>query len=223
MQPLKILSRILIVIGILCFVIGLLSIFFLQITLGEISLQGFHTSDTFRLEKGTTYSIKATGSNYPFGSSGGELVLYLTDGTPVVSLNIQFSFDGDATSQEIIVADFQVPVTGDYYFYYNEAYNTVYNAQVKIIVQESIIDHYFGINSFELLFSGIPLVIGGAILPRVGGWISRRVSVPKTEYESFDTNSSSNLITGFDEISCPVCGNIDEGLYCSNCGSRLRE
>lgn len=56
-----------------------------------------------------------------------------------------------------------------------------------------------------------------------GGLISRRVSVPMTEYKSIDNNSSSNLITGFDEISCPVCGYIEEGLYCSNRGFRLRE
>ncbi|MFX1285034.1 MAG: TFIIB-type zinc finger domain-containing protein [Promethearchaeota archaeon] len=221
MQPSKILSRILIVFGILCLVIGFISIFFLQITHGEISLQESHTSGSFHLEKGKSYSISASGSNYPFGSSGGFLVFYLSDGTPVVNLSIHFSFNGDSTSEEVILGDFQVPLSGDYYFHYFEAHNTLYNTQVKLRVQESMIEHYLGINSIELIFLGILIaIVGGLILPWVGRIVRHRRLTPKKESEPIE--SSSNSFADSDTISCPNCGYLDEGFYCSNCGTQLR-
>ncbi len=39
-------------------------------------------------------------------------MLYLRNGIPVANLSIRFSFDGDSTSEEVNIADFQVPICG---------------------------------------------------------------------------------------------------------------
>lgn len=49
-----------------------------------------------------------------------------------------------------------------------------------------------------------------------------KVDESEKEYDSLEIEESSNIIE-FGEISCPNCGYLDEGIYCSNCGSRLRK
>ncbi|UCG04588.1 MAG: zinc ribbon domain-containing protein [Candidatus Heimdallarchaeota archaeon] len=223
MNILKTLARSLTILGPICIAIGFISIFFLQIHLGEITLPGSFRSETFYMEKGKSYSIKASGTNYPFGSSGGEVTFFLTGGMPVLSFNIYFSFDGDSTSQEVIIGDFTAPVSGDYYFQYAEEYSSIHRP-VKLIVQESLIEHYIGFNSLEIMIFGVILLIAGYILPKGSDWINRRIEARSTEerHESIEIDESFDIITEVGETSCPNCGFIDEGIYCSNCGSRLR-
>lgn len=222
----KAFSRGLSILGILCIVVGFISLFFFQITHGEITLPNSYSSENFYLEKGKSYSIKASGSNYPFGSSGGEITFFLVrSGMPILSLNIHFSFDGDSTSQEIILGDFTVPVSGNYYFQYNEEYSSIYEP-VKLVIQESLVEYYTGFDSFEIMIFGVILIIAGVILSKVSDyWISHRAPTRFTEeeFESIEIDESSDMRTEFVEISCPNCGFIDDGLYCSNCGSRLRK
>jgi hypothetical protein len=223
MNILKAFSRALTILGPICIAVGFISLFFFQIHLGEITLPNSFRSDIFDLEKGKTYSIKASGSNYPYGSSGGKITFYLSNGVPALSFDIHFSFDGDSTAQEIIIGDFTVSISGEYYFQYTEEYTTIYRP-VKLIVQESFVEHLIGFNSFEIMIFGVLLLISGYILPRGINWISNRMIVhgPKQEYEPNEMDESFDVIES-EKITCPNCGFIDDGLYCSNCGSRLRK
>ena len=223
MNLLKAFGRILTILGPICIAVGFLSLFFFQIHHGEITLPNNFQSDTFDLIKGKTYSIKASGSNYPFGASGGEITLYLSNGMPVLSFNIHFSFDGDSTAQEIIIGDFSVPISGEYYFEYAEEYSSLYRP-VKLIVQESLTEHLIGFDSFEIMIFGVLLLITGFILPRGANWISNRMTVRSSEQDYVPTEMDESFdITKFEEITCPNCGFIDDGFFCSNCGSRLRK
>jgi hypothetical protein len=69
-------------------------------------------------------------------------------------------------------------------------------------------------------------LIAGVILSKGSDWISQRITThppeKENEYESIDMNLSSEIITEFEEILCPNCGFIDDGLYCSKYGSQLR-
>lgn len=220
MNVLKAFARSLTILGPICIAVGFISLFFFQIPHGEITLPNSFRSDTFYLEKGKTYSIKASGSNYPFGASGGEMTFFLSNGAPVLSFTIQFSFDGDSTAQEIIIGDFSVPVSGEYYFQYSEEYTSIHRT-VKLVVQESLVEHFIGFDSFEIMIFGIILLIAGFILPKGSNWISNRMTVraSEKEYTPIEMDENFDMI---EEITCPNCGFIDDGLYCSNCGSRLR-
>ena len=215
MNLLKGFARVLTILGPICIAVGFISLFFFQIPHGEITLPGSFQSNTFHLVKGKTYSIKASGSNYPFGSSGGEMTFYLSTGEPVLNFTIHFSFDGDSTAQEIILGDFTVPISGEYYFQYNEEYSTIYRP-VKLVVQESFVEHLIGFDSFEvMIFGGVLLVVGFFLF-----WISSRITArtPEQVYLPSEMEESFEIS---EEIVCPSCGFIDSGIYCSNCGSRL--
>ncbi|MFX0123235.1 MAG: hypothetical protein ACFFAE_06315, partial [Candidatus Hodarchaeota archaeon] len=179
MNLLKALARCLTILGPICIAVGFISLFFFQIALGEITLPNSYRSETFYLEKGKSYSIKASGSNYPFGSSGGEITFF-SGGIPIFSLSIHFSFDGDSTAQEVIIGDFTVPRSGNYYFQYTEEYSTIHRP-VKLIVQESIVEHFIGFDSFEVMVLGGILIIGGIILSKGSDWLNRRVHTRCTD------------------------------------------
>ncbi|MFX1507937.1 MAG: hypothetical protein ACFFDC_17760 [Promethearchaeota archaeon] len=223
MNLLKGFARVLTILGPICIAVGFISLFFFQIHHGEITLPNNFRSNTFDLVKGKTYSIKVSGSNYPFGASGGNITLYLSNGRPVRSFNIQFSFDGDSTAQEIIIGDFSVTISGEYYFEYVEEYSSLYSP-VKLIVQESLTEYLVGFDSFEIMVFGVALLIAGYILPKGANWISNRMTVHSSEqkYESLEMDGNIEITEFEEEIICPNCGFIDDGLYCSNCGSRLR-
>ncbi|UCE12831.1 MAG: hypothetical protein JSV04_11640, partial [Candidatus Heimdallarchaeota archaeon] len=215
-------------VGILCVVIGFISIFFLQVTHGQINLAGQPTTELMFLEKGRKYSIWATGSNYPVGASTGDLTLFTSDGIPALeSVRIQFSFDGEATSQEVWVIDFDVPTSGNYYLQYDEDYSSLYSPGVNLVVRESIIGSLIGIDSFDLLILGVPLIFGGAFLPSVIDWVNHRSKgrEPEEDVELESVEPSFEIMPGYDDeqVSCPTCGFMDDGYFCSNCGSRLRE
>lgn len=223
----RLISRLLVGVGILCVVIGFISVFFLQVTHGQINLAGKSTSDVMYLEKGRTYSIWATGSNYPVGGSTGDLTLFTSDGTPVSSARIQFSFDGEATSQEVWVIDFNVDTSGTYYLQYDEDYSSLYSPGVNLVIRESIIGSLIGIDPFDLLILGIPLIFGGAFLPSVIDWVNNRLKGREPEEEGVEPEiiePSFETTSDFDneQVVCPTCGFIDQGYFCSNCGSRLR-
>ena len=221
----RLFSRLLIGVGILSLVIGFISVFFLQETHGQINLAGIPTSEIMHLEKGHTYSIWATGSNYPVGASAGDLTLFTSDGTLVSSTRIQFSFSGEATSQEVWVMDFEVSSSGNYYLQYDEDYSSLYSPGVSLMIRESIIERFIGIHSFDLLFLGVPLIIVGAFFPSVTDWINHRISGREPEGEPVKIEPSFEITSDYadEQISCPACGYMDEGYFCSNCGSRLRE
>jgi hypothetical protein len=220
MNALKAFARGLAILGPICIAVGFISLFFFQIPHGEITLPNTYRSESFYLEKGKSYTIKASGSNYPFGSSGGEITFF-RNGVPVLSYNIHFSFDGDSTAQEIIIGDFTVSSSGTYYFQYTEEYSTIHRP-VKLVIQESLVEHFLGLDSLEIMVLGVILLIAGFIISKGSDWISHRVTLSESEkeYDSLEIEESS---IEFGEISCPNCGYLDEGIYCSNCGSRLRK
>lgn len=230
MPSLKTLPRFVIFIGIVCIVIGFLSVFFFQITHSEIDLNGSHTSDIFYLNGGKTYSIAAVGANYAFGSGGGEIIFHSRDGGIVRRFHIYFSFDGDSDTSTIIIGDFKVPSSGNYYFQYIEDHNTIYGP-VKIKIQESFVESIIGIKSLDLLIIGVVLIVGGSFLPFVSQRIGRRISMgaPERDDESFETEPASVSMDDFDTaspldvISCPTCGNVTDGIHCEQCGLQLRE
>lgn len=216
--------------GIACLIIGFISVFLLQVTHGEIDLNGSHTSDIFYLNGGKSYSIAAVGTNHPFGSGGGEFTLYSSNGVEALRLYIEFSFDGDSDWITVYVGGFKVQTSGNYYFQYVEDYNTVYSP-AKITVEESLVESLIGVDPFDLMIIGFVLVFGGAFLPDMLGWVRDRLpkSTPRTEEESLETEVYSDpndfeiSSLEFDEISCPTCGHITDGMYCEQCGTQLRE
>ncbi len=216
-------------IGFACLIIGFISVFFLQVTHGGIDLNGFHTSDTFYLDGGKSFSIAAEGSNHPFGSGGGEFVLYTSNGAVVLRKYIEFSFDGDSDWITVYVGGFKVQSSGNYYFQYIEDYNTVYSP-AKITIQESLVESLIGVDSFDLMIIGFFCVFGGAFLPDMFGWIRDRFSksTPSREEESAETvtpdlDDFEISTLEFEVISCPTCGHMTDGMYCEQCGSQLRE
>ncbi len=84
----------------------------------------------------------------------------------------------------------------------------MYNTQVKLRVQESVIEHYLGIDSIEFIILEIFFaIVRGKILPWVGRIVSRLGLAPKKEYESI--KSSSDIFVNSDKISSPNYGYLD--------------
>ena len=223
------LQHIIIMLGVACMIIGFISVFFLQVTHGAIDLNGSHTSDIFYLNGGKSYSIAAEGSNQPFGSGGGEFVLYSSNGVVILRSYIEFSFDGDADWITVYVGGFKVQTSGNYYFQYIEDYNTVYSP-ARITIQESLVESLIGVDSFDLMIFGFIFIFGGAFLPDLGGWIKDRVSKgTKKEEESREieeppySEDEFEMISEFEEVTCPTCGHITDGIYCEQCGTQLKD
>jgi hypothetical protein len=240
MQFNKLFSKILIIIGIIGLVIAIVSMFFFQTTYGEIVIDRSDTSDVFRLNRGKKYSLNAIGTNYAFGFVEGQLSLYNTEGRLMSRWSIYFAFDGDSETTIISLTHVSVSDSGNYYLYFEDSGSGSHSSNIKISLQESLVQSIFGIDEFLCLFIGIIILFLGII------WngLSKRVS--KVFYlQSEGTNQPlepqrhDNEIEplsfeseGFGDISsepeknigknfCPTCGAKIDGNFCHECGTQL--
>ena len=71
-------GKLVIVIGIIGLIIGFFGGFFLTTSVGSIHIGFETTSDTFYLDAGHTYTLAATGSDWPMGGGSGTLILHYT-------------------------------------------------------------------------------------------------------------------------------------------------
>jgi hypothetical protein len=237
----KILSKILIIVGILGLVLAIVSMFFFQTTYGEIDFNRSDVSDVFHLKRGKKYSLNAIGTNWAFGFIDGELSLYTSQGSLISRWSVYFSFDGDSETTIIPLTHISVSVSGNYYLEFEDSGSGAYSNNIKISVQESLVQTIFGIDDFSLLFIGIIILLFGIIWNGLSGRISaffgtksevmNQEAEPPQRYEndieshSFESNDIVE-ITSEPEIKygkhfCPLCGAKSDGNFCEECGTQL--
>ncbi|MFW9904130.1 MAG: hypothetical protein ACFFFH_07355 [Candidatus Thorarchaeota archaeon] len=80
-----------------------------------------------------------------------------------------------------------------------------------------------GLDFFKIMILVI-LPIVSYILPKDANWIFNYMPARdlQQEYESSETDASIDSNDFTEEITCPNCCYMDDGLYYSNYGSRLR-
>ncbi len=237
----KILSKILIIVGILGLVLAIVSIFFFQTTYGEIDFNRSDTSDLFHLNRGKKYSLNAIGTNWAFGFIDGQLSLYSNEGILISRWSVYFSFDGDSETTIIPLTQISVSVSGNYYLEFEDSGSGAYSNNIKISVQESLVQAVFGIDEFSLLFIGIIVLLIGIFWNGLSGRISaifrttpevkNQELEPPQRYEN-DIESQSFESKDFVETSsepemkygkhfCPLCGAKSDDNFCEECGTQL--
>ncbi len=210
-------GKIALIFGIIGVIVGFFGGMLLTTSVGSIQIGVETTSDTFHLNAGHTYTLVATGRDWPMGGGSGMITLHYTSGITIYSYNIGYNFDGDATYSMYVLGDISVGESGIYYMEFSEVQRNIYAGSVSIELQEPMIQSVLGINNSNIIFGSIIIIPTGIVLIIITG--KRKSKSTIYERKKFP---SSSLDGQYPEISCPMCGKLGDGKYCDDCGSSLR-
>lgn len=224
----KLFTGIIFIVGILSIFISLFGSLFFHNTLGVITIGINHTSEPFNLKKGGLYSIAVTGEDWAYGFGGGTLDIISEDGLRSYSYNIPYAFDGEATVSTRILGQISIPISGNYYLQYYESQTNVFSGTIKITLQESLIQSIIGITDEVLLILGIFLIIFGFLFIGISNYLQRITKPTSTQNKVINKIHETPEIFKDDiiedlDMQCPNCGNISDGMYCEECGTKLTE
>jgi hypothetical protein len=210
-------GKITIIIGIIGVIVGFFGGMFLSTSLGSIHVGYETTSDTFHLNAGYTYTFASSGSDWPMGGGSGTLILRPTSGGGSISYDIGYNFAGDATYQIFVFGEISVRQSGTYYLEFIEDQRNIYAGSISILLQEPTIQSLLGINNSIITFGSLILIPVGIALIFVSSKI--RIEPDREKSRMYPSNS---LDGQYAEIKCPMCGKLNDGKYCDDCGSSLQ-
>ncbi|MHA1215461.1 MAG: hypothetical protein ACTSR2_14570 [Candidatus Hodarchaeales archaeon] len=192
-------------------------------------------SSTFFLESNRKYSISVLGEYYSWGFGSGELTIRSITTSFDVTYFIPFSFQGDASTEEIFLFDITIPTKGEYRLEYTPIENGLQGGVVSIRLSESFVQSITDIHESSLISFGLLGILMSIILAVVNKFVIKSPGRVIDGYtKSYDMREEQDIHSQerfefekpkqvYDQVQCPTCGNWSDGLYCEECGTYLRE